>query len=131
MCLDASMLKGTDRTDDLFHAMECFKSQIIDGIGLMSRYSRQNRYNRRYLLPKCSQICEQWATGLIVWDQPKLDRSAPSISRTTCCEIDGVTFTEAGEAPDPNNQCPGSKSLADQGSTGNSNGNGDTTRKVT
>jgi hypothetical protein len=60
-----------DRTDDLFHAMECFKSQIIDGTGLMSRYSRQNRHNRRYLLPKCCQICNQWATGLIVWDQPK------------------------------------------------------------
>ena len=60
-----------DRTDDLFHAMECFKSQIIDGTGLMSRYSRQNRHNRRYLLPKCCQICNQWATGLIVWDRPK------------------------------------------------------------
>jgi hypothetical protein len=37
----------------------------------MSRYSRQNRHNRRYLLPKCCQICNQRATGLIVWDQPK------------------------------------------------------------
>jgi hypothetical protein len=40
-----------------------FKSQIIDGTGLMSRYSRQNRHNRRYLLPKCCQICNQRATG--------------------------------------------------------------------
>jgi hypothetical protein len=44
------------RTDDLFHAMERIKPQIIDGTALTSRHSRQNRHNRRYLLPKCCQI---------------------------------------------------------------------------
>jgi hypothetical protein len=43
----------------------------------MSRYSRQNRHNRRYLLPKCCQICNQRATGLIVWDQPQFSLAQP------------------------------------------------------
>ena len=38
----------------------------------MSRYSRQDRHNRRYLLPKRWQICSQRANGPIVSDQPKL-----------------------------------------------------------
>jgi hypothetical protein len=36
-----------DRTDDLFHAMERLKVLFVDGKGLMSRLSRQNRPNRR------------------------------------------------------------------------------------
>jgi len=44
---------------------------MMDGTGLMSRYSRQNRHNGRDLLPKCCQICNQRTTGLIVWDQPR------------------------------------------------------------
>lgn len=39
----------------LFHAMELPRSHFVDGKGLMSRYSRQKRPNRRYLLPICYQ----------------------------------------------------------------------------
>jgi hypothetical protein len=35
-----------DRTDDLFHAMELVKPQIIDDTALTSRLSRQDRQNR-------------------------------------------------------------------------------------
>jgi len=45
----------------------------------MSWYSRQNRHNRRYLLPKCCQICNQRATGLIVWDQPSISSALHSV----------------------------------------------------
>ena len=38
---------GRDRTDDLFHAMEVPRWCIVDGKGLMSRLSRQNRPNGR------------------------------------------------------------------------------------
>ncbi len=55
MCLDASMLKGTDRTDELFHAMVCHNCQNVDVTALTSRQSRQNRPNRHWLLPKCCQ----------------------------------------------------------------------------
>jgi hypothetical protein len=47
---------------------------FIDGKWLMSRKSRQNRHNRRYLLPNCYQLFERstkWAIGLAVRDQPK------------------------------------------------------------
>jgi len=36
-----------DRTDDLFHAMEVPRWRFVDGKGLTSRLSRQNRPNRR------------------------------------------------------------------------------------
>ena len=36
-----------DRTDDLFHAMEARYGNFVDGKGLMSRYSRPKRPNRR------------------------------------------------------------------------------------
>jgi len=61
-----------DRTDDLFHAMECFKSQIIERHRTYeSVQSAKTGTIGDILLPKCCQICNQWATGLIVWDQPK------------------------------------------------------------
>jgi hypothetical protein len=45
--------------------MEEVKPQIIDGTALTSRLSRQDRHNGQYLLPKCCQIYNQRATGLI------------------------------------------------------------------
>ncbi len=70
----ASSLNRAYQMHNLSYVMECFRSQIIDSTGLMSRYSRQNRHNRRYLLRKCCQIGKQRATGLIVWDQPGTSR---------------------------------------------------------
>jgi len=52
-----------DRTDDLFHAMLWVKAHIIDLMRLMRRINRQNRPSRRYLLPKCYQIFNQWEAG--------------------------------------------------------------------
>jgi hypothetical protein len=46
---------GRDRTDDLFHAMELGNRPFVDGKGLMSRRSRQNRFNRRIFLKICYQ----------------------------------------------------------------------------
>jgi len=52
-----------DRTDDLFHAMEALKTQIIDGTALTSRHSRQKRHNGRYLRAKCGQHNSKWPMG--------------------------------------------------------------------
>jgi hypothetical protein len=76
---------GRDRTDDLFHAMECIKPQIIDGTALTSR---QNRHNRCYLLPKCCQIHNQRATGLIVWISPILSFPAQASSLSNEATLD-------------------------------------------
>jgi hypothetical protein len=52
-----------DRTDDLFHAMLWVKPHLVDLMRLMRRQNRQNRPSRRYLLPKCYQISNQWEAG--------------------------------------------------------------------
>jgi len=59
-----------DRTDDLFHAMECLKPQNIDGTVLINRHNRQERPSGHYLRAKCGQNSNQVAKGLIVWNQP-------------------------------------------------------------
>jgi hypothetical protein len=41
------------------------------------------------------QTFQQRATGLIVWDQPKLFKSPSSIFAKACCKIVGSTFTKA------------------------------------
>ena len=51
-----------DRTDDLFHAI-WVKLHIVDLMRLTRRINRQNRPGRRYLLPKCYQISNQWVAG--------------------------------------------------------------------
>jgi hypothetical protein len=59
-----------DRTDDLFHAMEARRRRFVDGKGLMSRYSRPKRPNRRKMLPICYQNSNRAGTGWAVGDQP-------------------------------------------------------------
>ena len=53
---------------------------FVDGKGVTNRVSRQNRQNRRYLLPNCYQSYSQsmqWANGLNVQGQPKSPLWAP------------------------------------------------------
>jgi hypothetical protein len=64
----------------LFHAMEAEKPPPIDSKGLKNRLRRQNRPNRRYLLPICYQNLPSGSGGLIVGDRPFLifwERSRP------------------------------------------------------
>ena len=60
-----------DRTDDLFHAMERPKGRFIDGKGLTSRLSRQDRPNRLPMLPICYQILTERTRAEPVGEQPK------------------------------------------------------------
>jgi hypothetical protein len=78
--------------------MECIKPQIIDGTALTSRHSRQNRHNRRYLLPKCCQINNQRAAGLIVWISPILSFPAQASSLSNEATLDeNRTHTSGGQ----------------------------------
>jgi hypothetical protein len=68
------LVEHGDRELDLHRVKVALKERFIDGKGLISRNSRQNRHNRRYLLPNCYQRLQpstKWATGLAVRDQPK------------------------------------------------------------
>jgi len=54
---------GRDRTDDLFHAMEYLKPQMIDGTVFKTRHNRQKRPTWRYLRAKCGQNLTKWPEG--------------------------------------------------------------------
>ncbi len=56
-------LVNTRVSKTVFYAMSWVKAHIIDLMGLMRRINRQNRPNRRYLLPKCYQFFNQWGAG--------------------------------------------------------------------
>jgi hypothetical protein len=49
-----------------FHAMLWVKAHIIDLMRLMRLKNRHNRPSRRYLLPKCYQLFNQWEAGQTV-----------------------------------------------------------------
>ena len=82
-----------DRTDDLFHAMEVPRWRFVDGKGLTSRLSRQNRPTRRSMLPICYQLsierarADMWGSARFSclapcrWDSPWPDALQPPSAR--------------------------------------------------
>jgi hypothetical protein len=80
-----------DRTGDLFHAMEEFKPQNIDGTALTNRHNRQKRLNGRYLRAKCGQPTTQVAKGLIRVGSAQHFFHYLSTCAITCCTIAEAT----------------------------------------
>lgn len=67
-----SVLLGVETHDLItrFHAMEPRSRRFADGKGLMSRYSRPKRPDRREMLPICYQNPNRAGTGCTVGEQP-------------------------------------------------------------
>jgi hypothetical protein len=77
------------KIDDLFHAMEYLKPQIIDGTVLNNRHNRQKRPTGRYLRAKCGQNYNQVAEGLIRVGSAQLLNLPPNCAAGCCTNASG------------------------------------------
>jgi len=116
---------GRDRTDDLFHAMEAVKPQVIDGTVLTNRQNRQKRPNRRYLRAKCgqNQPSGQWAGRV----EPAREfqeissrgsRFSRSLQETHCMLISTVSSLQKAARPAKRERVAGQRIGRTQAETG-------------